>query len=93
MTGIERKTQDEHTRRNKRRSIFGTRRPSGKVKDGGPQNAAAVEPSTSERKLALSPVDGKDDTLLDEAVEMTFPASDPIAVNTGVSRIETPKPD
>lgn len=30
------------------------------------------------------------EVLLDEAVEMTFPASDPIAVDAGVSRIEVP---
>ena len=28
------------------------------------------------------------ETLLDEAVEMTFPASDPIAVDAGITRIE-----
>jgi hypothetical protein len=30
------------------------------------------------------------ETLLDEAVEMTFPASDPIAVDAGITRIEVP---
>ena len=30
------------------------------------------------------------ETLLDEAVEMTFPASDPISVDSGITRIEVP---
>jgi len=29
-------------------------------------------------------------TLLDDAVEMTFPASDPISVDSGITRIEVP---
>ena len=31
---------------------------------------------------------GAQETLLDEAVEMTFPASDPISVDSGITRIE-----
>ena len=31
---------------------------------------------------------GPKETLLDEAVEMTFPASDPISVDSGITRIE-----
>jgi hypothetical protein len=30
------------------------------------------------------------ETLLDDAVEMTFPASDPLAVTSGITRIEVP---
>jgi hypothetical protein len=30
------------------------------------------------------------ETLLDDAVEMTFPASDPISVDAGITRIEVP---
>lgn len=32
--------------------------------------------------------DVAEETLLDEAVEMTFPASDPISVDSGITRIE-----
>ena len=31
-----------------------------------------------------------EETLLDDAVEMTFPASDPISVDSGITRIEVP---
>jgi hypothetical protein len=41
--------------------------------------AGAEHPSSSEEAK---------ETLLDEAVEMTFPASDPISVDAGVTRIE-----
>ena len=30
------------------------------------------------------------ETLLDDAVEMTFPASDPISIDSGITRIEVP---
>lgn len=35
-----------------------------------------------------TPADIAKETLLDEAVEMTFPASDPISVDAGITRIE-----
>lgn len=35
-----------------------------------------------------TPAEQARETLLDEAVEMTFPASDPLAVNASVTRIE-----
>jgi hypothetical protein len=35
-----------------------------------------------------APAEAARETLLDEAVEMTFPASDPISVDAGVTRIE-----
>jgi hypothetical protein len=41
---------------------------------------AAEETDTDEEKAK--------ETLLDEAVEMTFPASDPISVDSGITRIE-----
>lgn len=43
---------------------------------------AEEETDTTEQKAK--------ETLLDEAVEMTFPASDPISVDAGITRIEVP---
>lgn len=44
--------------------------------------------------LATAECDSKEqtakETLLDDAVEMTFPASDPISVDAGITRIEVP---
>src|SRR6185369_15219066 len=36
----------------------------------------------------LAPAEVAKETLLDDAVEMTFPASDPISVDAGITRIE-----
>lgn len=43
------------------------------------------------RKTTSSDPDEKQQELLDDAVEMTFPASDPLAVTGGVTRVEVPK--
>lgn len=37
-----------------------------------------------------TPEQAAKETLLDDAVEMTFPASDPISVDSGITRIEVP---
>lgn len=37
-----------------------------------------------------TPAQQAKETLLDDAVEMTFPASDPISVDAGITRIEVP---
>ncbi len=44
------------------------------------QTLAEVEADTPEQQAK--------ETLLDDAVEMTFPASDPISVDAGITRIE-----
>lgn len=38
----------------------------------------------------MSSKEKAEDMLLDDAVEMTFPASDPISVDAGITRIEVP---
>lgn len=48
-------------------------------------HAVAIEMMAS---VEHSPSTGPKETLLDEAVEMTFPASDPISVDSGITRIE-----
>jgi len=44
-----------------------------------------------ERNIASDDPDEKQQELLDDAVELTFPASDPTAVTGGVTRIDVPK--
>lgn len=50
--------------------------------------------ATAIRTLATEECDTPEqmakETLLDDAVEMTFPASDPISVDSGITRIEVP---
>jgi hypothetical protein len=50
--------------------------------------ASAIKTLAAEE--ADTPEQVAKETLLDEAVEMTFPASDPISVDSGVTRIEVP---
>jgi hypothetical protein len=66
------------------------------VKDVTPDDASWRD--RTPRKIASDDAEERDDALLDEAVDLTFPASDPIAT-TGATRIErdkrntgTPKP-
>lgn len=49
-------------------------------KDVSPQDASARD--VTERKTCSDDPDEKEQELLDDAVEMTFPASDPIAIPT-----------
>lgn len=58
-------------------------------KDVAPQDAAARD--VTERKVSSDDPDEKQQEMLDDAVELTFPASDPTAVGGGVTRIDVPK--
>lgn len=49
-------------------------------KDVSPQDAAARD--VTERKTRSNDPDEKEQEMLDDAVELTFPASDPIAIPT-----------
>lgn len=49
-------------------------------------HAVAIEMMASAEQPATG--EAAKETLLDEAVEMTFPASDPISVDAGITRIE-----
>lgn len=50
--------------------------------------ATAIATLADEEQMA--PEEKAKETLLDDAVEMTFPASDPISVDSGITRIEVP---
>jgi hypothetical protein len=49
-------------------------------KDLSPQDAAARD--VVERKITSSDPDEKEEALLDDAIEMTYPASDPPAISS-----------
>ncbi len=57
-------------------------------KDVEPGDAAAQD--QFERRLDSPDPDEKQQDLLDDAIELSFPASDPPAVAGGVTRIEKP---
>lgn len=50
----------------------------------------AVAISTLAELEQETPAEQAKETLLDNAVEMTFPASDPVSVDAGITRIEVP---
>lgn len=50
--------------------------------------AQAIVTLADEEQMA--PADKAKDMLHDEAVEMTFPASDPLSIDSGITRIEVP---
>lgn len=77
--------QDEH----KEQSSHGTHSPSVTPKDVSSQDVSSRD--VVERKVRSSNPDEKEEELLDDAVELTFPASDPPAVTGGVTRVEVPK--
>jgi len=72
------------------RSSHGDNSVSETPKDVAPHEAASRD--VTERRLQSDDPDEKEQELLDDAVEMTFPASDPVAVTGGVTRIDVPKP-
>lgn len=58
-------------------------------KDVGPGDAAARDVVT--RHMNSRDPDEKEQASLDDAIELSFPASDPPAVAGGVTRIEVPR--
>ena len=57
-------------------------------KDVEPDTASAKD--VVERHLDSTDPEEKQQEMLDDAIELTFPASDPLAVTGGVTRIEKP---
>lgn len=89
MSNIERRLQEEYVKDGERPSSFGDNSRSETPKDIAPQDAGARD--LTERNITSPDLDERQEALLDDAVEMTFPASDPIAVKSGIARIEIPK--
>lgn len=71
------------------RSSPGIHSPAETPRDTAPQDASSKD--ITERNITSSDPEERRQALLDDAVESTFPASDPIAVTSGVTRIEVPK--
>lgn len=81
--------KDSHPSDQDQRSSPGTHSASVTPKDVTPQDASARD--VVERKTDSPDADEKEQALLDDAVESSFPASDPPAVTGGVTRIDVPK--
>jgi hypothetical protein len=89
MSDLKRDLQQDEQKEPKRHSSQGNNSRSVTPKDVRRQDASAKD--VTDRKIHSSDPAEKEEALLDDAVEMTFPASDPLAVTGGVTRIEVPK--
>lgn len=89
MTNPHKSSTKDERRESKQSSSPGNNSVAETPKDVSPDDASAKD--VTERKIASADLDEKEEAQLDDAVELTFPASDPLAVTGGVTRIEKPK--
>lgn len=82
-------TPDEDRQQSAQHASKGNNSVAQTPKDVSPDDATARD--ITERNIAAEDTNEKQEALLDDAVELTFPASDPLAVTGGVTRIEVPK--
>jgi len=89
MSNLKRDSAQDEQASPKERSSHGNNSAVETPKDVSRQDAAAKD--VTERKVRSADPEEREQELLDDAVELTFPASDPTAVTGGVTRIEVPK--
>jgi hypothetical protein len=89
MSNLKRSSQEDEQREPAERSSPGINSASVTPKDVAPQDVSAKD--VVERKMRSSDPDERAQEVLDDAVELTFPASDPLAVTGGRTRIDVPK--
>ena len=89
MSNLKRSSEEDEKRAPTEQSSQGTNSASQTPKDVSPQDAASKD--VTDRKVCSDDRDEKEKELLDDAVELTFPASDPIAASGGITRIDVPK--
>jgi thiamine pyrophosphate-dependent acetolactate synthase large subunit-like protein len=90
MSNLKRSSDEDDKREPKERSSHGDHSVSQTPKDVSSQDASSKD--VTARKVHSDDPDEKEQELLDDAVELTFPASDPVsAAGGGVTRIDVPK--
>ncbi|TFW09724.1 hypothetical protein E4K72_04520 [Oxalobacteraceae bacterium OM1] len=90
MSNLKRSSEQENPgQRDEPRSSHGDNSVSVTPKDVSPEDAAHRD--VTERKMNSKDLEEKAQAMLDEAVEQTFPASDPIAVPTFEEALEIVK--
>lgn len=89
MSNLKRGPEQDEQKEAQERSSQGDQSPVETPKDVSPQDVSAKD--VVERKVRSDNPDEKEEEMLDDAVELTFPASDPPATTGGVTRIEVPK--
>ena len=81
---IDKAKEDSHAQ-----SSFGDTSLSVTPKDANERDASAQD--MTQRDLQSDEPDQKQQDLLDEAIDLSFPASDPSAISSGRTRITVPK--
>lgn len=90
MSNLKRSSEEDEKKTPKNPSSHGIHSVSQTPKDVSPQDAASRD--VTQRKLHSDDPEEKAQESLDDAVESTFPASDPVsAAGGGVTRIDVPK--
>lgn len=89
MSNLKRSPGQDEMQEPKERSSPGNNSPAVTPKDVAPQDAAARD--TVERPITSPDHDERVEAQLDDAVELTFPASDPLNIPGSATRIEVPK--
>ncbi len=78
MSNSKRSSDEEQRRQPQEAASHGDNSKSVTPKDVSPQDASAKD--VTERKMSSDNPEEKEQEMLDDAVDLTFPASDPIAV-------------
>ncbi|TCS35130.1 hypothetical protein EDC30_11143 [Paucimonas lemoignei] len=89
MSNLPRSSQEDEKQQPKEKSSHGDASLSVTPKDVSPQDATSRD--VVARNVDSDDPEEKEEAQLDDAVELTFPASDPVAVTGGVTRIDVPK--
>lgn len=82
-------TQHRTSQNEEKKSSYGINSAAQTPKDVAPEDASARD--VTERKIASDDPEEREQAQLDDAVESTFPASDPVPAGGGVTRVEVPK--
>lgn len=89
MSNLKRSPQEDEAREQKQRSSPGNDSASDTPKDLAPQDAASRD--VMDRATTSDDPEEREEAQLDDAVESTFPASDPVAPPNQITRVEVPK--
>jgi hypothetical protein len=89
MSTLKKNSHEDARKAEKEHSSQGKNSAAETPKDVTAEDAASRD--LTERKIASSDPDEKEQAQLDDAVELSFPASDPPGVTGGVTRIDPAK--
>ncbi|GIZ52051.1 hypothetical protein [Noviherbaspirillum aridicola] len=89
MSNLKRSPEEDERKEPKERSSQGDNSQSVTPKDVAPQDVTSRD--VHARKTDSDDPEEREEAQLDDAVEQTFPASDPVAPPNQVTRVEVPK--